>query len=146
MNQEISKWIDQFDRMYAILFVASLTAYCETNINGENAMTEALDLFEMLVNKRCFRRTSFILILNRADVFRQRIVEHPITNYPQFAKFTGNTTNYEECAKFIGHEFYSPYPHRHFYIHAGNVDDKNWSRTTFDHIHYITQPIVSAPI
>ena len=74
-RSERNKWIHCFDSVTAVLFVASLSCYDQAlfELDYINAMQEALNLFDEITNSRWFRRTSLILFLNKADLFRDKI-------------------------------------------------------------------------
>ena len=74
-RSERNKWIHCFDSVTAVLFVASLSCYDQAlfELDYVNAMQESLNLFDEIINSRWFKRTSLILFLNKADLFRIKI-------------------------------------------------------------------------
>lgn len=80
------KWIHCFENVEAVMFVASLSGYCETLAEDSrvNQMTEALDLFEEISNNRWFSYTPIILLLNKSDLFQQKIQTNRLVECPAF--------------------------------------------------------------
>ena len=60
-----------------MLYVAALSDYCiDINLYDDhyiNAMQHSIEYFDDIVNCKWFRRTNFILLLNKDDLFRQRL-------------------------------------------------------------------------
>jgi G-protein alpha subunit len=74
-RSERRKWIHCFDCVTAVLFVVSLCGYDQVLREDEtqNRMKESLLLFDEIVNSPWFCDTSFILFLNKIDLFREKI-------------------------------------------------------------------------
>jgi len=74
---ERRKWIELFEGVTAIIFVAALNHYCTVLFEDErkNAMHESLELFHEIVNAKWFRKTAVVLFLNKNDIFEQRLKE-----------------------------------------------------------------------
>lgn len=87
------KWIYCFDDVKAVLFVISLSGFDMTLIVSEctqsihdfiglalqedpnvNRMEESLNLFGQIVNNPFFRDASFVLFMNKFDLFREKIL------------------------------------------------------------------------
>merc|ERR1719491_2408035 len=56
-----------------------------------NRMVEALNLFEEMCNSQWFQDTSFLLFLNKKDLFAEKIKKVPLTSCPLFKDYTGTT-------------------------------------------------------
>jgi len=74
---ERRKWIQLFEGVTAIIFVAALNHFCTVLFEDErvNAMQESLELFAEIVNAKWFRKTAVVLFLNKNDIFEQRLKE-----------------------------------------------------------------------
>mmetsp|Transcript_61967 Transcript_61967/g.98657 ORF Transcript_61967/g.98657 Transcript_61967/m.98657 type:complete len:548 (+) Transcript_61967:33-1676(+) len=72
-RNERRKWIHQFERVTAVIYVAALNHYAAVLYEDEsiNAMIESIDLFFEVCNMKWFRKTEFILFLNKDDLFRE---------------------------------------------------------------------------
>jgi len=79
-RSERRKWIHYFDRVNAIMFVTSLTAYAENlyEDSTQNNMVESLALFENLANSKWFQSTPILLFFNKRDVFQTVFVDQKI--------------------------------------------------------------------
>lgn len=74
---ERRKWIELFDGVSNVIFVAALNHYCTVLFEDEckNSMIESLELFDEVCNQRWLRTTQMVLFLNKNDLFRQRLRE-----------------------------------------------------------------------
>ena len=72
---ERRKWIHTFENVTAVIFVAALDHYNNVLFENEswNSMHESIQLFDELVHAKWFKRTEFILLLNRKDLFEELI-------------------------------------------------------------------------
>jgi len=79
-RSERRKWIHYFDKVNSVLFMTSLTGYCESLFedSSQNSLTEALDLFDNISNSKWFRSTPIMLFLNKHDLFLDRFVTQGI--------------------------------------------------------------------
>eukprot|EP00794_Sanderia_malayensis_P005667 gene5667-6363_t len=102
---ERRKWINCFEDVDAVIFCASLNEY---NMQLEedctkNAMQESLDVFGSIINSQWFKKSQIILLLNKVDIFKEKINTHPLTNY--FDDFTGDSTSFEDSVDFIKQKY-----------------------------------------
>jgi len=103
-RSERNKWIHCFDSVTAVLFVASLSCYDQAlfELDYVNAMQEALNLFDEIINSRWFKRTALILFLNKADLFKIKIEKKDLRVC--FPEYTGQN-NFKEGVDFIRQQF-----------------------------------------
>ncbi|RCI06499.1 hypothetical protein CU098_013283 [Rhizopus stolonifer] len=82
-RSERKKWIHCFDNVTAILFVVAISGYdqCLVEDRDSNQMHEALMLFDTTCNSHWFVKTSMILLLNKIDIFKNKITYSPIAKY-----------------------------------------------------------------
>lgn len=80
-RNERRKWIHLFESVTAVLFVASLNAYSQVLYEDPsvNRMDESLRLFEEVCGLKWFAQTNIILFLNKKDLFRETLLEIPLT-------------------------------------------------------------------
>jgi len=109
-RNERKKWIHCFENVTSVLFVAAISEYDQKLFEDEscNRMSEALSLFEEIVNSRWFKDTSVILFLNKKDLFAAKIQKLPITVCPEFADYDG-AQDYDECCEYIQDMFVERY-------------------------------------
>lgn len=99
-RSERRKWIHCFEAVTSIIFCVALSEYDQVLLEDsqQNRMAESLVLFESVVNSRWFTRTSVVLLLNKIDIFRQKIPKHPLADY--FPEYTGGN-DVNKAAKYI---------------------------------------------
>eukprot|EP01102_Stenamoeba_stenopodia_P014914 TRINITY_DN5028_c0_g1_i1.p1 TRINITY_DN5028_c0_g1~~TRINITY_DN5028_c0_g1_i1.p1 ORF type:complete len:358 (+),score=91.20 TRINITY_DN5028_c0_g1_i1:180-1253(+) len=98
---ERRKWIHCFDDVTAVIFCASLSEYDQVLMEDHsvNRMTESLTLFEQTVNIKWFVNSSFVLFLNKSDLFEQKIKKTPLKVC--FKDYEDEPNNFEAGIKFI---------------------------------------------
>lgn len=97
---ENCKWLEMFDDMSIILFVVSLTDYDEFDEDDSgvlvNRMIASKQLFESIVTHQASRGKNFLLILNKFDLFEEKIIQVPLAQCEWFEDFnpmiTANST------------------------------------------------------
>eukprot|EP01083_Nonionella_stella_P096455 271170_1 len=104
-RSERRKWINQFEGVSAILFVVALNGYNRTCLEDSttNRMTESLNLFEHLASLKIFGDITFIIFLNKLDLFKKELQHTPLSIL--FENYDGEPNNYEPATKFIQEEF-----------------------------------------
>lgn len=83
------KWIPYFDTVNSVIFVASLSAYDQLMIENDsiNRMIDSLELFGSISNNPMLAKLQFILLLNKRDLYEQKITRSNIIDY--FPEYTG---------------------------------------------------------
>ena len=136
-RSERRKWIDCFDSVHAVLFVASLSCYDQYlyEENDKNAMTEAIELFDQVVNSRYFKKTSMILFLNKSDLFKVKIESRPLTIC--FPEYNGENA-FDPCVDYIRSKYKekNPYPQKQIYSYVTCATDRNNVQKTFDDVQH----------
>ena len=76
---ERRKWINFFDGVTSVIFVAAISEYnqvlCEDS--SINRQDDAIQLFKDTIDTKCFQKTPFILFLNKIDLFREKLARIP---------------------------------------------------------------------
>ncbi|KAG6826900.1 G protein alpha subunit [Tricholoma furcatifolium] len=118
-RSERKKWIHCFESVTSIIFCTALSEYDQVLLEekSQNRMSESLNLFESVINSRWFLRTSFVLFLNKIDVFKAKISKACIPLSRYFPEYTGGP-DINKAAKYILWRFMklnrarlSVYPH-----------------------------------
>jgi len=138
-RSERNKWIHCFDTVHGILFVASLACY-DQNLYEENelnAMSEALELFNIVANSRYFGHASMILFLNKSDLFEVKIKTRPLTIC--FPEYEGGNT-FQETVEYISQKFKdqisSKRDTKSIYSHVTCATDQNNVKKVFDDVQH----------
>ena len=95
-RSERKKWIRCFEGVTSIIFCTALSEYDQVLLEAkeqartcvslvttiywltflyQNRMDESLSLFKAIINSRWFLRTSFILFLNKIDIFEAKLLK-----------------------------------------------------------------------
>ena len=140
-RSERKKWIHCFDSVTAIIFTVALSEYDLVLAEDEeiNRMIESIKLFDSLLNQsnNYFQETSFILFLNKKDLFHDKIVKKGIPLNICFPEYAGSANNYEEAAAFIQMKFESLNRSnlREIYTHFTCATDTRNVQFVFDSVH-----------
>lgn len=86
------KWVYCFEDVKAVLFIVALSGYDMTLLEDPsvNRLEESLNLFEQIVNNRWFKEASFVLFLNKLDLFREKIMSTSRHLRQFFPDYDGN--------------------------------------------------------
>jgi GTPase SAR1 family protein len=116
-RSERRKWIHCFDSVTAVIFCVALSEYDQVLREDEtqNRMQESLLLFEEITNSHWFRNTTFILFLNKLDLFKEKI--QTIDLNVCFENYTGGC-NFDQASQFIKARFLERNQSNHsVYVH-----------------------------
>ncbi|KAJ3997715.1 G-protein alpha subunit-domain-containing protein [Lentinula boryana] len=103
---ERRKWINLFPKAGMIIYVASLSDYNETcaEDSSTNRMYDSMKLFDFVMRSKWFTDVPIVLLLNKTDVFAQKLRKTPLKQY--FHDYTGGD-NYDAGCKYIINKFLS---------------------------------------
>ncbi|RXN13531.1 guanine nucleotide-binding G(olf) subunit alpha [Labeo rohita] len=92
-RDERRKWIQCFNDVTAIIFVAASSSYNMVirEDNSTNRLRESLDLFRSIWTNRFLRTISVILFLNKQDMLAEKILagKSKLEDYfPEYARYT----------------------------------------------------------
>lgn len=106
-RSERRKWIQCFDDMRAIMFVAALSGYDMTLFEDPNVnrLEESLTLFSQICNNRFFVQTSMILFLNKLDLFRDKILYSGRHLRYYFSDYSGGDRDVNSAAQYVNQRF-----------------------------------------
>ncbi|OQE70063.1 hypothetical protein PENNAL_c0125G02515 [Penicillium nalgiovense] len=92
------KWLNCFEDVGYMIFVAALSSYDQHTAKGHNAMHEEMMLFDFLANGEQFKHKPVIVFLNKLDVFEKKIAVSPLSEY--FTDFNGPDTNFDNSRRY----------------------------------------------
>ncbi|XP_020273928.1 guanine nucleotide-binding protein alpha-1 subunit isoform X2 [Asparagus officinalis] len=97
-RNERRKWIHLFEGVKAVIFCVAISEYdqalCEDD--AKNRMMETKELFEWVLKQTCFEKTSFMLFLNKFDIFEKKVQKIPLTVCEWFKDYQPMATGKQE--------------------------------------------------
>mmetsp|Transcript_5913 Transcript_5913/g.9820 ORF Transcript_5913/g.9820 Transcript_5913/m.9820 type:complete len:344 (+) Transcript_5913:161-1192(+) len=104
-ESERRKWAAAFKSATSVLFIAAISSYDQYYFDKKNKLVDALELFEQLVNLPELSHTSFVLFLNKIDVFKEKIGRTPINVCPALKGYQGNERDINAATSYIEQKF-----------------------------------------
>lgn len=106
-RSERRKWIDCFDSVDAVIFVAALSEYDQSMAEAKhtNRMSEAIELFRSICNNRAFANTSIMLFLNKKDIFAEKIQYSDIASQNAFSDYAGPSKDFDAGVDYFIQKF-----------------------------------------
>ncbi|KAL2927960.1 Extra-large guanine nucleotide-binding protein 1 [Bienertia sinuspersici] len=88
---ENCKWLDMLEDVRLVIFCVALTDYDQFSYDGEgapvNKMLQSKKLFESIVTHPTFEQMDFLLVLNKFDLFDEKIEQNSLTECEWFEDF-----------------------------------------------------------
>jgi GTPase SAR1 family protein len=127
-RSERRKWVDCFDKVDAVIFVAALSEYDQVlaEAKRQNRMIEALNLFESVVKNAHFAESSIMLFLNKKDIFSEKIMHSDIAAIAQFSDYAGPPQDFDHGVLYFIQKFEEHLEEDEFsdsFIHVTNATD-----------------------
>lgn len=106
-RSERRKWVHCFEDVTAIIFVVSMGGYDEGMIedHSTNQMLDAYEMFTAITASRWFTNTTFILFLNKYDVFQNKIKTRDLKEF--FPRYEGPAKDVDAAGEWIRKMFQS---------------------------------------
>jgi len=106
-RSERRKWIDCFDSVDAVIFVAALSEYDQNLVEAKrtNRMVEALELFRSISNNSAFADTSIMLFLNKKDLFAEKLLTSDIVDQKSFSDYFGPKKDFDHGVQYFIEKF-----------------------------------------
>ncbi|GAB2249974.1 hypothetical protein Droror1_Dr00013333 [Drosera rotundifolia] len=97
-KNERRKWIHLFEGVTAVIFCAAISEYDQTLCEEENSnrMMETKELFEWILKQPYFEKTSFMLFLNKFDLFEKKVPKVPLSACEWFKEYQPVSTGKQE--------------------------------------------------
>ncbi|KAK8652976.1 hypothetical protein V6N13_126997 [Hibiscus sabdariffa] len=84
---ENCKWLEMFEDVGMVIFCVALSDYDQFSADGTNKMLLNRKFFETIVTHPSFDQMEFLLILNKFDMFEEKIERVPLTRCEWFDDF-----------------------------------------------------------
>ncbi|XP_020599234.1 guanine nucleotide-binding protein alpha-2 subunit [Phalaenopsis equestris] len=110
-RNERRKWIHLFEGVTAVIFCAAISEYDQTLFEDEtkNRMMETKELFDWVLKQACFEKTSFMLFLNKFDIFERKVQKVPLNVCEWFKDYqpmtSGGKQEVEHAYEFVKKKF-----------------------------------------
>jgi hypothetical protein len=132
-RNERKKWIACFEGVTAVLFIGVLSEYdlVLSEDDTQNRMEETLVLWEEIANSPFFHKTAMILMLNKRDLFLEKIDKVPLTVCPLFKDYTGPNT-YDAGLVLIEDAFHARAKNKLIYTHVTCATDTGHMKVVFE--------------
>jgi GTPase SAR1 family protein len=130
-RSERRKWLHCFDDVTSVIFLAALDEYdmrLEEDLST-NRLEESLRLFSEVTASNFFQPTSWILFLNKSDLFETKIKKVPLSNF--FEDIPEDTTNFEEGCKYIQARYQANFKGSRLYPYITCAIDTNNCKKVF---------------
>jgi GTPase SAR1 family protein len=126
-RSERRKWLHCFDDVTSVIYLAALDEYnmrLEED-NETNRLDESLRLFGEMTASQFFIPASWILFLNKSDIFKDKIEKWPLSNY--FDDCTASTN--EQSIEYIKKKYEEQFKGSRLYVHVTcAIDTQNCKR------------------
>ncbi|OMO56762.1 Guanine nucleotide binding protein (G-protein), alpha subunit [Corchorus capsularis] len=84
---ENCKWLEMFEDVGMVIFSVALSDYDQFSADGTNKMLLSRKFFESIVTHPTFDQMDFLLILNKYDLFEEKIERVPLSQCEWFDDF-----------------------------------------------------------
>ncbi|GKU99056.1 hypothetical protein SLEP1_g11962 [Rubroshorea leprosula] len=84
---ENCKWLEMFEDVGLVIFCVNLSDYDQFSVDGTNKMLQNRRFFESIVTHPTFEQMDFLLVLNKFDLFEEKIEKVPLSQCDWFDDF-----------------------------------------------------------
>jgi GTPase SAR1 family protein len=100
-RNERKKWIHAFDNVSVVCFFVGLGEFDQTLFEDDsvNRFTETISLFESITSSRNFDKASFVLVMTKTDVLKERLRISHLDEF--FPEYKDGTNDFDSVKKFL---------------------------------------------
>lgn len=128
-----TKWFQCFDEVTSIVFLVASSAFDQTLMEDRstNRLMESLNIFDTIINNKCFKNVSVILFLNKTDLLEEKVKSSDISKH--FSSFRGDPHDVVQVQQFIVARFTERRndPNKQLYHHFTTATDTENIRVVF---------------
>jgi len=141
-RSERKKWLHCFGSVSCVLFLTAVNEYdmvLEEDAKT-NRLVESLKLWKALTSSQFFKKTPFVLFLNKSDLFADKLKRTPLggifADFEQFEKDPANSQmdDYEKAWKYIAKQYQLHFAGGSFYPFLTCALDTQQCQKVFDAI------------
>jgi GTPase SAR1 family protein len=132
-RSERRKWLHCFDNVTCIIYLTSLDEYDMKLVEDHktNRMEESLDLFRQVTGSQIFQdsNVSWILFLNKSDLFAEKIKRRPLHKYFPTEITEADSNDFDKAVKLIQGKYETRFHGKRLYCFTTTaIDTKNVER------------------
>jgi len=131
-RSERRKWLHCFDDVTSVIFLAALDEY-DMRLDEDlstNRLDESLRLFSEVTASNFFQPSSWILFLNKSDLFEGKIKKVPLhTFFPDYPSDKGSS--FDEGCKYIQEKYHANFKGSRLYPYVTCAVDTNNCKKVF---------------
>jgi len=120
-RSERKKWLHCFGSVSCVIFLTAINEFdmvLEEDVKT-NRLVESLKLWKALTSSQFFKKTPFVLFLNKSDLFADKLKKTPLSEvFSDFEQFTKETVNSQLSDYEVGWKYILKQYQVHF---AGNA-------------------------
>ncbi|XP_054716242.1 guanine nucleotide-binding protein subunit alpha-13-like [Uloborus diversus] len=101
------KWVQCFEDVTSIIFLVSSSEFDQVLLEDRatNRIMESKNIFETIINHRCFSEVSVILFMNKTDLLEEKLAREDVDIKQYFPEFEGNPHDMETVQMFFVNMF-----------------------------------------